>query len=151
MISLCSPPADERRGVGAVQRRLSAGGSGRSLLHHLHLPRREDNQVRDAPVGSPRLGFQAASSSSSSPPAGTKRTRSFQSTSRRSCTASPPSSACWPTPRCSTSVTDGWLLSSGPWPSLKSRKLVCPHPVLCVCKYFFLFFLHVHKTIIMKI
>lgn len=38
-------------------------------------------------------------------------------------------------------------------PDLKSRTLVCPRPVLCLCKYFFcwLFFLHVHKTIIMKI
>lgn len=43
--SVVASVADERRGVGAVQRRVSAGGSGRSFLHHLHVSGWEDHQV----------------------------------------------------------------------------------------------------------
>lgn len=37
--------ADEWRGVGAVQRRLSAGGPGGGFLHHVHVCRGPDHQV----------------------------------------------------------------------------------------------------------
>lgn len=37
--------ADKWRGVGAVQWRVSAGGSGWSFLHHIHVSRGEDHQV----------------------------------------------------------------------------------------------------------
>lgn len=44
--AVSGPPVDERRGVGPVQRRVSAGGAGRSFLHHIHVSRRQDHKVR---------------------------------------------------------------------------------------------------------
>lgn len=144
--------ADEWRGVGAVQRRVSAGGPGRSFLHHLHVSWGEDHQVRKMSkiasfvlltLENPKilhllsqitkkvltlkaktsrcmiflLGkqlrrwvdyqnswrlvfFRSANRYISFVYfTGIRRTRSCQSTSRRSCTVSPPSWDCWPTRR----------------------------------------------------
>lgn len=75
---------------------------------------------------SSHLGFYADLSPLPPPSlAGTKRTRSCPSTSRRSCTASPPSWACWPTPPCNISVTDGSLNSSSKKACVFTSRLVC--------------------------
>lgn len=45
-VGVSMPPVDERRGVGPVQRWVSAGGAGRSFLHHVHVARWQDHKVR---------------------------------------------------------------------------------------------------------
>lgn len=96
--------------------------------------------------GHPSLGFLSGCLTmfllSPLPPTGTKRMRSFRSTSRRSCTASPPSWAYWPTPRCTTSVIDGWLLSAAPSLLWKAENL-CVYVLSCVFVNICFFYMYI--------
>lgn len=140
---LCHLPADQRWGVGAVQRRLPASGSGRSLLHHLRLlPRREDHQVRDkTEVREARLGFKAASSpslsssSSSSRQVPEEREASRDRQGEAALLLHHPGPAGQLHGATPPSLTTGFTP-----PPLKNRTLVCPRLVLCLCKYFFCWF-----------